>query len=264
MSIKFGDRVGPLSPEVYMAAHGARNAMKSWVKSDSGFDMATGDLLLGPDDYALLTKLASSGSSHAKFLRQISVTVNIVAPLYWWKQFDTYKIGTTANSESTMHTITNRPISMNDFDIEWDKIKDIQSMKNPALIEVEFLNDATRAFDSFAKTIETLNFLRERYLSSKDSNYWKLLIQMLPDSYIQMRTVTLNYQVLRTIYFDRRHHKLLEWHDFCETFIKKLPLSTWITVETISGLPFPSSATILSLGDGIKLGDLAFGRNKII
>jgi hypothetical protein len=179
------------------AIRGARNPMNSWHKMDSHYD-ENGNYVLGPNDLDLAKRLAHAGSDHRKFLRQIFVTVDITAPLYWWKEFDTYKVGTTANSTSTMHKIHAKPFELSDF-------------------SVDHLTPASLA--EFEKFVGYMESVRLRYIESKDKAHWYDLIQMLPSSYNQMRTVTLNYEVLTNLYFARRSHKLDEWHTLCDAVL---------------------------------------------
>ncbi len=192
------------------AIRGARNPMNSWAKSDSRFDEA-GQFVLGPADLALAERLCRAGSDHRKFVRQIFVSVDITAPLYWWKEFDTYKVGTVANSTSTMHKLHAKPIEASDFSI--DRLTD----------------ESRAAFDSYLAWIEQV---RQRYLETGERKWWDDLIQLLPSSYNQMRTVTMNYENLRNIYFARRNHKLPEWHTLC-SWILTLPYAeALITAES--------------------------------
>lgn len=191
--------------EVYgwsAAFRGLRNPKESWDKSDSD------DSTIGPNDLKLGRSLILAGSDHAKFTRQIGVSMDITAPLYWWKEFDTYKIGTTANSESTMHKLIDTIITSEHF-----------SFDN----EFEDLEDAFLTFSEIA--IQNCELLRRKYLETQDIRYWRALIQLMPSSWNQKRTVTLNYQVLRNMYLNRKNHKLSEWHDFCD-MIDKLPYSS--------------------------------------
>ena len=182
------------------AIRGARNPMNSWAKSDSYYD-EKGQFVLGPIDLDFGHRLAVSGSDHRKFLRQILVCVDINAPLYWWKEFDTYKVATVANSTSTMHKIHAKPFEMSDFST--DRLTD----------------GARAAFESFLAFIEQT---RLKYMENKDKAYWYDLIQLLPSSYNQLRTVTMNYETLVNIYYARRTHKLDEWHTLCD-WILTLP-----------------------------------------
>ena len=192
------------------AIRGARNPMNSWAKSDSYYD-ANGKFVLGPVDIDFGHRLAVSGSDHRKFLRQVFVTVDITAPLYWWKEFDTYKVGTVANSTSTMHKIHAKAFERDDF--SHDRLDE----GGLALL------DATVAY---------LEAERQKFLADKeDRQPWHNMIQMLPSSYNQMRTVTLNYENLINIYYARRNHKLAEWHTLCD-WITGLPCAKeWICVK---------------------------------
>ena len=185
---------------------GMRNAMNSWDKSDSTFlpvyaPPAEYVPEIGDNDLSLMKRLSNAGSDHAKFLRMINVTCDITAPLYWWKEYDTYKVGTVANSCSTMHKIHAKEFDISDF--SW-----------------EHLNE--RSLVIFDAIIDELNFNRNAFIETKDKGYWHQMIQLLPTSYEQKRTVQLNYQVLKNIYFARRNHKLDEWHTFCD-WIENLP-----------------------------------------
>lgn len=187
---------------VLPAIQGIRNVMKSWDKSDSvGHEWTS--YVLGEKDKELALKLVKAGPDHRKFLRQIFVSMNITAPLYWWKEMDTYKIGTTTNSESTMHTLTNRLLTKDDF--SWD------SMSTYRINLLKLLNEGI-----------------ELYQKTGDKRIWRELIQDLPSSFNQMRTWTANYEVLRNIYHARKHHKLDEWREFCSV-IESLRHSELIT-----------------------------------
>ncbi len=182
------------------AVRGARNPMNSWNRSDSYLD-EKGNFVFGSNDLDLAMRLCRAGSDHRKFLRMIFVSVDITAPLYWWKEFDTYKVGTVANSCSTMHKLHSKAFERADFSM--DK-----------------LSEASReVMDSLLAYLEGL---RLHYLETKDKSTWYNLIQMLPSSYNQMRTVTLNYENLRGMYFSRKDHKLEEWHVLCD-WIRSLP-----------------------------------------
>jgi len=172
------------------AFRGMRNPMNSWDKSDSYMGYDNDDLpsfKIGKNDMELAQKLIKAGSDHSKFLRQIMVSVDITAPLYWWKEFDTYKIGTVANSTSTMHKLSTTPITRECFELNSPKC-DVQEI-----------------------FLQYLEGLRLKYLKTKDKTYWKELIEWLPEGWLQTRTVTLNYAVLRNMYFSRENHKLTEW-----------------------------------------------------
>ena len=192
------------------AIRGARNPMNSWAKSDSYYD-ANGKFVLGPVDMDFGHRLAVSGSDHRKFLRQVFVTVDITAPLYWWKEFDTYKVGTVANSCSTMHKIHAKAFERDDF--SHDRLDE----GGLALL------DATVAY---------LEAERQKFIADKeDRQPWHNMIQMLPSSYNQMRTVTLNYENLINIYYARRNHKLAEWHTLCDWILTLPCAKEWICVK---------------------------------
>ena len=182
------------------AIRGARNPMNSWDRMDSRY-AEDGSFLLGENDLSLATRLAKAGSDHRKFLRQIFVSMDITAPLYWWKEFDTYKVGTVANSCSTMHKIQAKEFTREDF-------------------SSDRMDGATLAI--LDTVVAWLESERKKFLETKDTQSWHNMIQLLPSSYNQMRTVSLNYEVLINIYYARRHHKLAEWHTLCEA-IESLP-----------------------------------------
>ena len=182
------------------AMRGARNPMNSWAKTDSYYK-ENGEFVLGENDLDLAQRLCKSGSDHRKFIRQIFISVDITAPLYWWKEYDTYKVGTVANSTSTMHKIHSKPFEAEDFSC--DK-----------------MNADTLAY--FQNLMEHLEVLRNQYNETKDKTYWYSLIQLLPSSYNQMRTCTFNYENMINIYHSRKNHKLDEWHAFCD-WIEQLP-----------------------------------------
>ena len=179
------------------AIRGARNPMNSWAKSDSYYDEG-GHYVLGENDLSLATRLCSAGSDHRKFIRQIMVSMDITAPLYWWKEFDTYKVGTVANSTSTMHKIHAKAFALDDFSVD--------HLTPPSLAE-------------FERYMGYMEGVRQRFVTGKDKADWYDLIQLLPSSYNQMRTVTMNYEVLVNIYFARRGHKLDEWHTLCNAVL---------------------------------------------
>ena len=204
------------------AIRGMRNPKNSWDKSDSQhccdegsncgdygcFHCPQGNpLVIGKNDMKLMTTLANAGTDHGKFLRMITVTLDITAPLYWWKEFDTYKVGTVANSCSTMHKIADKEFTLDDFSHEQ-------------------MHDAFRA--DLRRLVELLNIARNKFLETGDKRFWWDMIQLLPSSYNQRRTVLLNYAVLKNIYHARKDHKLDEWHTFCD-WIESLPYSDLIT-----------------------------------
>ena len=182
------------------AMRGARNPLNSWARSDSYYD-ENGQYILGENDLGLAKRLARAGSDHRKYLRQIFISVDVTAPMYWWKEYDTYKVATVANSTSTMHKIHSKEFSRDDFSL--DKLDE----------------DSMAFFDTIIAKLEEL---RLKYTETKNKQYWYDIIQLLPSSYNQMRTCSLNYETLINIYYARKGHKLDEWHTFCD-FIKTLP-----------------------------------------
>ena len=209
------------------AIRGMRNPKNSWANSDSTNEENCDECIhyadytvckynhiheclnfkAGPDDLELMTRLCSAGTDHRKFMRMIVVYMDVTAPLYWWKEYDTYKVGTVTNSCSTMHKIAEKEFTLDDFSCEH-------------LIGI--------AKDDLHGTTSVLNHFRKLYLQSKDKKYWWQMIQLLPSSYNQRRTVMLNYEVLANIYKSRHNHKLDEWHTFCD-LIESLPYSELIT-----------------------------------
>ncbi len=183
------------------AMRGARNPLNSWNRMDSYYD-ENHQYILGPNDLDLAVRLRRAGSDHRKFLRQVMVSADITAPLYWWKEYDTYKVGTVANSTSTMHKIHSKPFSREDF-------------------STDHMTESTLLF--MDQVIEKLEEIRLRYLEEgKKKEDWYDMIQLLPSSYNQMRTCSLNYETLINIYYARKDHKLQEWHSFCD-WIASLP-----------------------------------------
>lgn len=195
------------------AIRGMRNPMNSWDKSDSQY--IRGCFHVGKNDLKLMKKLAESGTDHRKYLRMVTVYCDITAPLYWWKEFDTYKVGTVANSCSTMHKIQAKEFTLDDFSHEHILHETFTGLVNP----VTLLN----------AIVDALNQNRELYLQTKDKKYWWQMIQLLPSSYNQNRTVMLNYEVLANIYKSRKNHKLDEWRTFCKWIENSLPYSELIT-----------------------------------
>ena len=199
------------------AIRGARNPMNSWDRMDSSWEFVEDPsiinpndevkFVLGPNDLALARKLIKAGSDHRKFLRQIFVSVDITAPLYWWKEFDTYKVATVANSCSTMHKIHAKEFTFDDFSHEHLYSR---------------LGESYEAMDCLTDIIDCLNKYRNLYLETKDKLWWWQMIQLLPSSYNQLRTVTLNYETLLNQYHARKNHKLDEWHTYCD-WIEALP-----------------------------------------
>ena len=215
------------------AIRGMRNPMNSWEKSDSGWEPqfdtvqgpVAGEFIIGPNDYTLMKNLRNAGTDHRKFMRMITVYLDITAPLYWWKEFDTYKVGTVANSCSTMHKIHAKEFEESDFSVEHLFDAESEGIEFPIIYGKEH-----SPIWSLHVTIRMLNFYREKYLKTKDKKYWWQMIQLLPTSYNQKRTVMLNYEVLANIYKSRRNHKLDEWHMLCD-WIEELPYSEFITGE---------------------------------
>lgn len=193
------------------AIRGMRNPMNSWDKSDSY--VLWGTNCIGEEDRKLMYKLAKAGNEHAKFRRMLNVTMDITAPLYWWKEYDTYKVGTVSNSCSTMHKIHAKEFTLDDFSVE---------------------HLYTNNLETFGTIISALNEAREVYLQTKEKEDWWQMIQLLPSSYNQRRTVQLNYEVLNHIYHQRRNHKLDEWREFCDYILKTLPYSEELIEVEIS------------------------------
>lgn len=190
------------------AMRGARNPLNSWARSDSYYN-ENHEYVLGPNDLDLAKRLCNAGSDHRKFIRQIMVSIDITAPLYWWKEYDTYKVATVSNSTSTMHKIHSKPFEINDFSHDHMTEDTLQFMQT---------------------IVDQLEVIRNRYLEDKDKKHWYDLIQLLPSSYNQLRTCTLNYETLTNIYFARKHHKLDEWHTFCD-FIETLPYAKELIIK---------------------------------
>jgi len=229
------------------AIRGMRNPMNSWEKSDSfpckelaedgdcftgchsqlscpmyGAEDACTDIVIGPNDHQLMMNLAHGGPVHAKYRRMITVYLDITAPLYWWKEFDTYKVGTVANSCSTMHKIHAKEFTVEDFSCEH------------LFDDTEGIETKDWYYDTFLGVIDSLNTARESYLTTHDKKYWWQMIQLLPTSYNQKRTVMLNYEVLVNMYESRKLHKLDEWREFCK-WIESLPYSELIIGEKEEG-----------------------------
>lgn len=229
--LKLENVVTPSPQQWEAVVRGMRNPMNSWDKSDSytthiedpeTFETADYQFFLGEADAALMGKLADAGSDHAKFRRMIPVYVDIVAPLYWWKEFDTYKVGTVANSCSTMHKIHAKEFELDDFSHDHLVPDGIEILEK----SIEILNDTRDSFLNFDKYFLADELVDE--ITCKEDVWWQM-IQLLPSSYNQRRTVMLNYEVLANIYHARRNHKLTEWHTFCG-WIEKLPYSEIIII----------------------------------
>lgn len=202
------------------AFRGMRNPLESWNKSDSYLN-ETGNFIIGEEDMKLALKLVKAGTDHSKFMRQIFVCMDIYAPEYWWKEYETYQVGTTENSTSTMHKLTSRLLTVDDF--SWDEFE----LKDKSRDEIYYnlvINNLKK------NTLESLNNLILKYQETKDKRIWRAIIQALPMNFNYLRTCSMNYQVLRNIYFARRNHKLVEWREFCDV-IKELPYSELIVVK---------------------------------
>ncbi len=234
MSIKIENEVFYSPEQLEFIIQGMRNAFNSWDKSDSerceykdncdgclrkiecdNHYISKKELILGSNDVNLMKKLAKAGTDHRKFMRMMPVYVRITAPLYWWKEFDTYKVGTVANSCSTMHKIHAEEFTLADFSIEH-----LDDDRSGAVSNAEWLE----------YLIHHLNRDRRRFIETKDKKYWWQMIQLLPSSYNQTRNVMLNYEVLANIYHSRKNHKLDEWRDFCKWIEEKVPYS-WLITE---------------------------------
>lgn len=213
------------------AIRGMRNPMNSWGKSDSQYCYNNvteclhcadklcriyenaNKFVIGDNDLKLMKQLVKAGTDHSKFMRMINVSMDITAPLYWWKEFDTYKVGTVRNSCSTMHKIHSKEFEVSDFSTDHLNLDSMEVLK---------------------KTIELLNYYRDQFIETKCKNAWWQMIQLLPSSYNQRATVQLNYAVFRNMYHARKNHKLDEWREFCE-WIETLPYSELITMEKEKG-----------------------------
>ena len=230
--IKIENVVLPHEKQWEAIIRGMRNPLNSWDKSDSKEcrDLFCGEcneeclpysngFIIGSNDFDLMKRLFKGGTEHRKYLRMIQVYVDITAPLYWWKEFDTYKIGTVCNSCSTMHKIHSKEFTWDDFSHE--------HLTHTDAFHMDANEDALNALQV---VINALNYNRKKYLETKDKTYWWQMIQLLPSSYNQKRTVMLNYEVLASMYHQRKNHKLDEWRTFCE-WIKTLPCSELITGE---------------------------------
>lgn len=231
---------------------GMRNPMNSWEKSDSGIGCDdhlcrshcafspewcgnTQRYVVGLNDHSLMQRLSNAGTEHRKYMRMMPVYVRITAPLYWWKEFDTYKVGTVANSCSTMHKIAEKEFTLEDFSTEHltefipgQKLKGWTLEDNDLILLDDNSDHGYSSVDILSIIIKTLNFNRKKFLETKDKKYWWNMIQLLPSSYNQTRNVMMNYEVLANIYRQRKNHKLDEWREFCK-WIESLPYSEMIT-----------------------------------
>ena len=235
------ENVGLASPEqMEFIIEGMRNPMNSWGKSDSDttkyderYDI---NFLLGENDHSLMQRLSNAGTEHRKYMRMMPVYVRITAPLYWWKEFDTYKVGTVANSCSTMHKIAEKEFTLEDFSTDHLKSSPFdRDWITSAMVDEDDKSPHkvwATPLDILRYTIEMLNLYRTEYLETKDKEYWWQMIQLLPSSYNQTRNVMLNYEVLANIYKSRKNHKLDEWREVCK-WIETLPYSELITLEEL-------------------------------
>ena len=195
------------------AMRGMRNPKNSWYKNDTYIDYEN-NIHIGENDMKLAQTLIKAGNEHRKFMRQIFVSVDITAPLYWWKEFDTYKVGTVANSTSTMHKLATTPITLDCFEID-DYDRNLSLADNPKD------DDGLDNISTFEEDIiYVLENIRQKYLETKDKRYWKELIRWLPESWLQKRTITMNYENVRNMYFQRRNHKLTEWSESCIKWVE--------------------------------------------
>lgn len=261
--ITLENMVLPNPEQMDFIIQGMRNPMNSWEKSDSRTCRQDGSFCmeckykngycLGENDHSLMQSLSDAGTDHRKYMRMMAAYVRIKAPLYWWKEFDTYKVGTVANSCSTMHKIQEKEFTTEDFSCEH-----LLNTSNNDAGDAFFLNDTSNirvdGDDLLCLSIHVLNYYRERYLHTKDKRYWWQIIQLLPSSYNQTRNVMLNYEVLTNIYHARKNHKLDEWRKFCG-WIESLPYS-----ELITGV-------IFKVGDKVKYvrkGSIYYGKEGYI
>lgn len=197
------------------AFRGLRNPMNSWNKTDSYIDALTNKYIIGENDLKLAQRMISAGTDESKFMRQIFVSMDITAPLFWWKEADTYKVSTVANSCSTMHKITSSEITEENYSFDPEPDKPLTDLPT---------DDYIRILDIKNRAVADAEWLRKKYNETKDKRYWRLLVQINPDGWLQKRTWTGNYQNLRNMYFARKNHKLIEWRQFCQ-IIEQLPYS---------------------------------------
>lgn len=219
MSIKIERIVGPSIHQWESVIRGMRNPMNSWAKSDTTWDMIEDPEPINPEDLVyikigekdldLMRRLAKAGSDHRKYLRMLPVMLDVTAPLFWWKEYDTYKVGTVANSCSTMHTIHMAEFSLNDFSLE--TCRDIEKQRLFGMMPY------------LGMMVSMLNKAREGYLKTGDEVFWRYIIELLPASFNQKRTLFLNYEVLWNMYQARKNHRLKEWREFCQTIVREVP-----------------------------------------
>lgn len=256
--IKFENTVTPSPDQWESVIMGARNPMNSWDRSDSGCGCDNGlcvgeyrQYIIGPNDHDLLMRLRNAGTDHRKFMRMLPVIVTITAPMYWWSEFDTYKIGTVANSTSKMHKMLAKPFEMNDF--SFDKLPGYKNEVG------QYIATSVNVFETIARPlVDELNELRDYYLNEKDQEkkkkIWYAILQLLPCSYNQKRTVMLNFEVLTNIYKSRKDHKLDEWREFCD-WVKTLPYSELITGDRNENPQLKKEDILKALGEWDKIID---------
>ena len=220
--IEISHVVVPKDEVLEFTIEGMRNPLNSWDKSDSAYAMVDGvrGYVIGDNDHNLMFRLSQAGKDHRKYLRMLNVYVRITAPLYWWKEFDTYKVGTVANSCSTMHKIQDKEFTLEDFSCE-HLMDDRNECWNEDIMSGP--ESCQTPLDILRTIIDTLNVCRNKFCETKDKKYWWQMIQLLPSSYNQRRTIDLNFEVLLKQYRERKNHKLDEWHTYCD-WIKEIAL----------------------------------------
>lgn len=224
MSIKIENLVLPSVEQWQMSIRGMRNPLNSWEKSDSfaTIDTEVPEIRIGENDLALMKKLVKAGGDHRKFLRQLPVIMDVTAPRYWWAEADQYKVGTVTNSCSTMHTIHKKEFVLDDF--SWDRLLNCECDLFTVESDGGLFNNTVQPLGFLMDyTIPALNRCRELYLETGNEAYWDQMIQLLPQSYNQKRTWSMNYEVLWSMYQARKNHKLKEWREFCSTIVKEVP-----------------------------------------
>lgn len=244
MSIKLEHVVLPSPEQMEFVIEGMRNPMNSWEKSDSEIkyeswhDMSGGKYEIGPNDHSLMQRLSNAGTEHRKYMRMMLVYVRITAPLYWWKEFDTYKVGTVANSCSTMHKIQEKEFTLEDFSYDhladWDEYDHAKYVVDETIDALNYWRNKWLEIDKALKSNNLYGIDPEatrKFIKKKQKDIWWQMIQLLPSSYNQTRNVMMNYEVLANIYRQRRNHKLDEWITFCE-WIESLPYSELIMSAT--------------------------------
>lgn len=231
--IKLENLVTPSNEQWLTAIRGMRNPMNSWKKSDT--KIIDGELIIGENDLDLMQRLIHGGTEHRKFLRMLPVVLDITAPLFWWKEADTYKVGTTANSCSTMHKIHSKPFDLGDFSYEHLFISELDEKEldylNRIVREKDFCVHFHTPYEDLYYTIEKLNIYREAYIRTKEKKYWWQMIETLPSSYNQRRTVMLNYEVLFNMFHQRKNHKLDDWRTFCDFIKTEIPYSKQLIID---------------------------------